>query len=198
MENQASSGAAVGGGELVWKEPGWAALGVWVLQKGAGSSASHRGEIPPNYCYADPEKKGEKHIFSCLQQQGTVPEPCRSPLKPHQCAVLGMPAKLSLFLLLSDILAGFHGVTLDALVMPFAKHWAKAQGGTGGGGLPHPTTAGCKGNGRCLQVRNEGSRRGVCASPFRVKKQHVAFITASGLAQEKQLVPLFHSEEKGV
>lgn len=34
-------------------------------------------------------------------------------------------------------------------------------------------------------MRNEGSRRGVSASPFRVKKQHVAFITDQGLAQEK-------------
>lgn len=144
-------------------------------------------------------KRKEKSTFSAASSSKG---PCQSLAglrsNPIKCAVLGMPAKLSLFLLLSDILAGFHGVTLDALVMPFAKHWAKAQGGTGGGGLPHPTTAGCKGNGRCLQVRNEGSRRGVCASPFRVKKQHVAFITASGLAQEKQLVPLFHSEEKGV
>jgi len=85
-----------------------------------------------------------------------MPEPCGVPLSPHQCAVLGTPGKLSLFLLLSDIWAGFHGVVLDGPVTPFAKHWAKAQGGRGGGGLPHPTMTGCQGNGRCLQVRNEG------------------------------------------
>lgn len=131
MENQASGDAAVGGGKQVWEEPGWAALSVQVLQMGTGSSASHRGEIPPNYCYADPEKKGEKHIFSCLQEQGTMPEPCGAPLKPHQHAVSGMPAELSLSLLLLNILAGFHSIMLDAPVMPFAKHWAKAQSGTG-------------------------------------------------------------------
>lgn len=119
----------LGGGKQVWEEPGWAALSVQVLQMGTGSSASHRGEIPPNYCYADPEKKGEKHIFSGLQEQETVPEPCGAPLKPS--ASSAMPAKLSLSLLLLNILAGFHSTMLDAPVMTFAKHWAKAQGGTG-------------------------------------------------------------------
>lgn len=42
-----------------------------------------------------------------------------------------MPAKLSLSLLLLNILAGFHSIMLDAPVMTFAKHWAKAQGGMG-------------------------------------------------------------------
>lgn len=154
MENQASSGAAVGG---------WAALGVWVLQSNRSwELCLHRGEIPPNYCYVDPEKKAEKHIFSCLQQQGTVPEPCEAPLKPHQRTISGMPAKLFLFLLLLDILAGFHGIMLDAPVMPFAKHWAKSQGS----GIPHPTTAECKGNGRCWQVRNEGVRERCSCFPF--------------------------------
>lgn len=75
------------------------------------------------------------------------------------------------------ILAGFHSIMLDTPVLPFAKHWAKSQGGTGGGGLPYPTAAGCKGNRRCLQAWNEESRRGICASPLRVKKQYVAFKT---------------------
>lgn len=74
------------------------------------------------------KRRGEKHIFSCLQQQGTVPEPHGAPLKPHQCTVLGTAAKLSLFPLLSDILAGFHGIMRDAPVTPFAKHWAKIAG----------------------------------------------------------------------